>query len=216
MNTATPETEFTAPTGEPVPSALKRFIWDIQSMVELADSEREILVIGRDLMARLVAADDWLPPAFARPDPTRGQRFQLYADALERFSVTVTVLAGGQVLPISQEPVWEIAGVLRGSVALAHFRVEEGGRPERTGEAVTLPPGKVETLSSRNRGATQFGNSLGDAVSVIIHVHGGELSQLAHLTFAPDGTGSETVVAYANTADAPPYDISTIQTRIAD
>ena len=51
----------------PVPEPLKRFIWDIQSMVELAESEREILVIGRDLMARLVARDDWLPDAFALP-----------------------------------------------------------------------------------------------------------------------------------------------------
>jgi spore coat polysaccharide biosynthesis protein SpsF len=50
-----------------VPPALKRFIWDIQSMVELEASEREVLLIGRDLMARLLASDDGLPAIFAGP-----------------------------------------------------------------------------------------------------------------------------------------------------
>lgn len=216
MTTGTSETALPMPGREPVPPALKRFIWDIQSMVELADGEREILVIGRDLMARLVATDDWLPAAFATPDPTRGQRFQLYADALERFSIVATVLAGGQTLTIAQEPVWQITGILRGTVALGRFRVVEDERPERTGEADVLPSGKIETFSSNSRGATQFGNHLDDAVSIIIHVYGGEMSKLAYQIFTPDGEQHETVVAYANAADAPPYDISSIQTRIVD
>jgi hypothetical protein len=42
---------------DPVPPALKRFIWDIQSKAELDEGKREILFIGRDLMSRLVASD---------------------------------------------------------------------------------------------------------------------------------------------------------------
>ncbi|HEY8125763.1 MAG TPA: hypothetical protein VIF88_10120, partial [Methylocystis sp.] len=60
---------------KPVPPALRRFIWDIQSMVELAESEREILLIGRDLMARLFTTDDWLPTVFAVPNPAGSQQF---------------------------------------------------------------------------------------------------------------------------------------------
>ena len=101
---------------DPVPAALRRFIWDIQSMVELAESEREILLIGRDLMARLIATDDWLPTAFAVPNPAGGQQFQIYRDGLERFSVVCTVLWGGAFVAISQPSIWEIAGVLRGAV----------------------------------------------------------------------------------------------------
>jgi len=65
---------------DPVPAALRRFIWDIQSMVELAETEREILLIGRDLMARLIATDDWLPTVYAVPNPAGGQQFQIYRD----------------------------------------------------------------------------------------------------------------------------------------
>ena len=106
---------------DPVPAALRRFIWDIQSMVELAESEREILLIGRDLMARLIATDDWLPTAFAVPNPAGGQQFQIYRDGLERFSVVSTVLWGGAFVAISQPSVWEIAGVLRGAVTREQF-----------------------------------------------------------------------------------------------
>ena len=72
---------------DPVPAALRRFIWDIQSMVELAESEREILLIDRDLMARLIATDDWLPSVFAVPNLAGGQQFQIYHDGLERFAL---------------------------------------------------------------------------------------------------------------------------------
>ncbi len=116
---------------DPVPPALKRFIWDIQSMVGLAESQREILVIGRDVMARLVASDDWLPALFAGVDPERGQQLQLYGDQLERFSVVSTMLSGGQALPICQDPVREIAGVLRGAVTRQRFACAEHRPPSR-------------------------------------------------------------------------------------
>ena len=85
-------------------------------MVELAESEREILLIGRDLMARLFTTDDWLPTVFAVPNPAGGQQFQIYHDVLDRFSVVSTILSGGACMTISQPSVWEIAGVLRGAI----------------------------------------------------------------------------------------------------
>ena len=36
-----------------LPAALKRFIWDLQSVAELADSPREIMMIGGDLSREL-------------------------------------------------------------------------------------------------------------------------------------------------------------------
>ena len=114
MNTADPNLRVIG--RDPVPPALRRFIWDIQSMVELAESEREILLIGRDLMARLITTDDWLPTVFAVPNPAGGQQFQIYRDGLDRFSVVSTILWGGACVTISQPSVWEIAGVLRGAV----------------------------------------------------------------------------------------------------
>ena len=43
----------------------------------------------------LLAADDWLPAAFSAVDPAGEQEFQLYVDAMERFSIICTVLAPG-------------------------------------------------------------------------------------------------------------------------
>src|SRR5262249_40393058 len=157
--------------------SLKRFIWDIQSIVELAESDREIFVIGRDLMARLVASDDWLPKNFATipPQAEEGRagaaQFHLYADAMERFSVVSTVLSACQPLPVCQEPVWEITGVLRGAVGRQRFTLPPGAPPAANGAAKLLKPGAVETFSPKSGEAVQLSNGLDDRDSICIHVY---------------------------------------------
>jgi predicted metal-dependent enzyme (double-stranded beta helix superfamily) len=202
---------------DPVPPSLKRFIWDIQSIVELAESDREIFVIGRDLMARLVAADDWLPANFATIDATSPCRqFHLYADGMERFCVVSTVLSGGQTLPICQEPVWEIMGVLRGAVGRQRFALPAGVLPAANGAAKLLKPGAVETFSPKSGEAVQLCNGLDDRDSISIHVYGGDIGKAARHAVGPDGSISEFSHGYANAEDWPPYDILSIQTRIQD
>ena len=210
-----------APGPPPVPEPLKRFIWDIQSMVELTDDEREILLVGRDLMARLVACDDWLPSVFTVPDPARRQQFQLYADGLERFSVVASILAAGQILHPALDPVWEIIGLLRGSAALGRIAIAPDGRPAAHGFARQAPPeimrqGSVAAFRSANRDALSLGNELEDSVTVAIHVYGGELTKFARRTFTAGGEALTEPARYANPAHAPPYDIFSIQTRIED
>lgn len=199
MNTVDPK----SPVEErgKVPPSLKRFIWDIQSMVELADSEREILVIGRDLMARLVASDDWLPTVFAAPSPAGGRQFQLYSDGLERFSIVSTVLWGGAALSIAQPSVWEIIGVLRGAM---------------TRQGRLLQPGSVDAHASASGDVSRLSNALGDQISIGIHVYGGEIGRLSRRSLAPDGRMDEPPLGYANAESAPPYDIWSIQTEIED
>lgn len=203
-------------TREPVPPALKRFIWDIQSVVELADSEREILLVGGDLMARLIASDDWLPPVFATEAPDGPQQFQLYADGEERFSVVSTVLAGGQAVPIYHDPVWEIIGLLRGAMTRQRFALSEDGQIRGKAKSRRLQPGTVELSSPKTGEAVQLSNALGDRVSIAIHVHGGEIGKLARRTLAPGKPAQAVVSGYANTEACPPYDIWSIQTYIKD
>jgi 3-mercaptopropionate dioxygenase len=195
---------------DPVPAVLKRFIWDIQSMVELAESEREILVIGRDLMARLVENDDWLPTVFAVPNPAGGQQFQIYRDGLERFTVVSTILSGGTTLSIAQQSVWEIIGVLRGSVARRQLDCfpEERAQP---GGGRLLEKGSVEARSSGSRAVSQLSNALSDRISIGIHVYGGEIGRLSRRSGAPGGR-----MDYANAENVPPYDIFSIQSDIRD
>lgn len=199
MNAAEP----ISPTDErgPIPAALKRFIWDIQSMVELADSEREILLIGRDLMARLICEADALPAAFSAAPLGAARQFQLYSDAMERFTVVSTILAGGAALAIAQPAAWEIMGVLTGAI-------DRGGR--------LLRPGAVETLGSKGEGSSRLSNVLDDQLSIAIHVYGGEIGRLSRSQLAtPDGTPTAPL-GYANGENAPPYDIFSIQTNIRD
>lgn len=215
MTTTTEEQSVPQPRA-PVPEVLKRFIWDIQSMVELADSEREILLIGRDLMQRLVARNGWLPREFARPDPLRWQQFQLYRDELERFTVVSTVLAAGQELPVIQDQVWDITGVLQGSLERTNFTLREDGRPDLNGAATVMPAGAVDIRSGKTADAVRLRNALDEQPTIAIHVYGGEISQLPRRVFAQDGGCSEAPAVYANAPGAPAYDIHAIQTRIVD
>ena len=202
--------------GVDVPEVLKRFIWDIQSMVELAEREREILLIGRDLMQRLVASDGWLPAAFTTPDPRRAQHFQLYRDELARFTVITTILAAGQALPVLQDQVWDITGVLQGRLERATFALAPDGPPQLTTAPMILPAGAVAIRAGATPDAVLLRNASADVATILIQVLGGEIGEVPRRIVAPDGSISEAPVLYANGWDAPPWDIHSIQTRIAD
>jgi 3-mercaptopropionate dioxygenase len=200
---------------DPVPAALRRFIWDIQSMVELAESEREILVIGRDLMARLIATDDWLPTVFSVPNSAGGQQFQIYRDGLERFSIVSTVLRSGDSLAISQASVWEIAGVLRGAVT----RRRLDGFPTKrapTGGSRLFQAKTLETCSSKSGKFLELCNAQDDRTSIVIHVYGGDIGQISRRSYASDGGVEAQPLGYANAENDPPYDIFSIQSMIED
>jgi predicted metal-dependent enzyme (double-stranded beta helix superfamily) len=190
------------PTQIPVPPALKRFIWDIQSMVELAEGEREILLIGRDLMTRLVSSDDWLPQAYAAAPAGEARQYQLYSDGMERFSVVASILPAGAALAIEAPGVWEIVGALRGGVTRG-----------ASGYSRTLARGSVEAFRSASEAALRLAGA-SDEAAVAIHVYGGEIGRLVRRPAAADAIGEP--MGYANGEDAPPYDIFTIQTEIRD
>jgi predicted metal-dependent enzyme (double-stranded beta helix superfamily) len=200
----------------PLPAPLKRFIWDIQSMVELAENEREILVIGRDLMARLVASDDWLPAVFARPDERQGRPYLLYGDGLERFCVVSTVLEGAQAMLVCQQSVWEILGLLRGAMSRQRLRWEPDGPPRPNGDARLVDPGSVDVVSQTNDEAIQLSNAVAETVSIGIHVYGGDIGKITRHALNGDGKARALLSGYANPDDSPAYDIRSIQTEIRD
>ncbi|MGJ0531749.1 hypothetical protein [Methylocystis sp.] len=200
---------------DPVPPALRRFIWDIQSMVELAESEREILLIGRDLMARLFATDDWLPTVFAVPNSAGAQQFQIYRDGLDRFSVVSTILSGGACVTISQPSVWEIAGVLRGAVNRRQLDASSTNSA-RAGVSRLLQARAVEARSSGSGEVFELRNALDDRTSIAIHVYGGDIGAISRRTGASHGSMDAQPLGYANADNAPPYDIFSIQNEIRD
>jgi predicted metal-dependent enzyme (double-stranded beta helix superfamily) len=183
-------------------------------MVELADSEREILLIGRDLMARLIAADDWLPAEFSAADPVGEQQFQLYADAMERFSIICTVLGPGRASAIADEPFWRILGVLHGALLRRRFELDSDGGVLPGPKEQRLEAGALAATPSG--GAVQLVNALGERPSIAIQVFGGDIGKVARKCRTPDGAAHFGSTGYANALDAPPFDIWTIQTRIED
>jgi predicted metal-dependent enzyme (double-stranded beta helix superfamily) len=189
MSSATDTLPDAAAVRGPVPGALRRFIWDIQSLVELDGGEREILVVGGDVMARLLADDSWLPTVFAIPGRPGACQYQLYHDGLERFSVVSTVLAPGASLLATAQPFWEIAGVLRGGLTRT---VADGSVPRM------YTRGAVDLRGSGRAARQQLANPSAERPAIAIHVYGGPR----------DGC--------ANPPEAPPYDIWSIQTEIRD
>ena len=108
---------------------LKTFI---QDFTRLADAhhgnEAAMLANGKLLVAALVAQDDWLPPAYAAPNPDRYTQYLLHCDPLERFSVVSFVWGPGQKTPVHDHTVWGLVGVLRGAETETHFTRAADGR----------------------------------------------------------------------------------------
>ena len=198
------------------PEPLRRFCWDIQSMVELADDPREILMIGRDLMGRLVAQDDWLPEVFARLDGAPFRQYQLYADQLTRFTVVATVLAPGAALPVGEQTVWELAGVLRGEVVRQRLALPDGAPPVARAAEKRFCAGAVDAFSPKDGDGLAIANGSSTAPAILIEVHGAEIGGAPRRTVTPDGIVGSFTTVYANPAEAPAWDILTIQARIVD
>ncbi len=205
-----------AEMNSPVPEPLRRFIWDIQSMVELAESERELLMIGRDLMARLVAVDGWLADVFACAAEDHCRHYLIYGDALERFSVASTVLCGNQAMLMRGDGVWDIIGVVRGAISIGRLLWEPGREPEPNGEAQLLEAGAVEVVAAVNGEAIELSNAMSGDVSIGIHVYGGDIGKLARYPLEGGGTALGLAAGYANAEDSPAYDIASIQADIRD
>jgi predicted metal-dependent enzyme (double-stranded beta helix superfamily) len=87
---------------------LRAFVEDFTRLVDAGTDEQGIFAAGKPLLADLVTHDDWLPPAFAQPDPERYRQYLLYCDPLERFSVVSFVWGPGQSTPVHDHTVWGV------------------------------------------------------------------------------------------------------------
>src|SRR5688572_20871271 len=156
--------------------ALKRFVSEMTALVDSHDGEpnKELHLLegARTAMKQLIAVDDWLPDAFAKPHPVYYQQYLLYADPQDRFSVVSFVWGPGQKTPVHDHTVWGVIGMLRGSEkALAYA---EG---MVAGEEVTLQPGDVEMVSPTIGDIHRVSNTYDDRVSISIHAYGANIGK---------------------------------------
>ncbi|OJA76219.1 cysteine dioxygenase [Burkholderia ubonensis] len=177
---------------------LRPFVDGLDALLASGANEARILEEGGALLAALVAHDDWLPDAFAQPDPERYRQYLLHLDSDERFSIVSFVWGPGQATPIHDHTVWGLIGMLRGGEFSQPYRLDAQGRPAPSGDAVRLAPGQVEAVSPRIGDIHRVSNAFADCVSISIHVYGANIGKVERAVYLEDGTVKPFVSGYSN------------------
>lgn len=179
---------------------LRQFVTRFAALVESEQDERVILDRGAPLLAALVAADDWLPEAFAEPDPVRYRQYLLHCDSLERFSVVSFVWGPGQSTPIHDHRVWGLVGVLRGAELVEPFAQHTDGGLVSAGPTLRLDAGHVDHFGPAIGDVHRVANAFEDRASISIHVYGANIGATDRATYDAKGRPKPFVSGYANTA----------------
>ncbi|WPB55790.1 cysteine dioxygenase [Xylophilus sp. GOD-11R] len=182
----------------PAIAPLRDFVTAFARLLDEHPDEARVITQGGALLRRLVSRDDWLPEAFAQPDPTRYQQFLLHADSAERFSVVSFVWGPSQATPIHDHTVWGLIGMLRGAEESQGY-VQRDGRWVPDGPALRLQPGDVEPVSPTVGDVHRVRNLYDDRVSISIHVYGANIGAVRRHTYLESGGGKPFVSGYSNT-----------------
>lgn len=181
----------------------RNFVQGFTTLVAAAQGdESRIFKEGAPLLAGLVSHDDWLPDAYAKPDAAYYQQYLLHCDPLERFSVIALVWNPGQApTPVHDHTIWGMVGMLRGAETNRFFSRAADGKSLVPGELRRLEPGEVVLVSPRVGDIHEVANALPDAVSISIHVYGGNIGGVErHVFDTSTGQAKSFVSGYSNTA----------------
>lgn len=184
---------------------LRRFLATVQTLVESGAPGAALLAPAEAAMAELVAADDWLPDAFAEPGAEGYRQYLLHGDPLERFSLVSFVWGPGQKTPVHDHTVWGVVGQLRGRETSTPYRLEADGTLV-AGAPETLEPGQVVGFTPDAGDIHAVENPSASAVAVSIHLYGGNIGTLTRSTFDPaTGAARPFVSGYTGTVSPNPW-----------
>lgn len=195
---------------------LRHFITSFADLLTRESAEAAIIRDGSALLGELVAVDDWLPEAYAQPDPERYRQYLLHVDSAQRFSVVSFVWGPGQQTPVHDHTVWGLIGMLRGSEYAQSYRRQDGVLAAH-GEPIQLSPGMVEAVSPHVDGLDDIHrvrNAYDDRVSISVHVYGANIGAVQRSVYQPDGTPKPFISGYSNTTLPNIWDLSQ-ETRTA-
>jgi len=198
----TASTDRTADRSDPI-APLREFVIEMTRLVERTDDETALVAQGRQLLAQLVARDDWLPEAFAQPDPQFYRQYLLHADPLERFSVVSFVWGPGQRTPVHDHTVWGLIGMLRGAERCQRWKRDADSRLAPDGSEEVLQPGQVDAVSPTIGDIHVVANALADRPSISIHVYGANIGAVRRHVFDP-ATGAPKDFVSGYSLDAVP------------
>ena len=183
-----------------LPAPLRRCADGLTALADGGASEQDFVRQGGALLAALVATDDWLPPAQARPDPQYYRQYLLYRDPAARFSIVSFVWGPGQYTPVHNHTVWGLVGMLRGAETAQDFAFAADGTLVPCGPPQRLEPGAVTAVSPTLGDIHQVCNAHQDQVSISIHVYGADIGAVDRSVFAPDGTAKPFRSGYSDPA----------------
>jgi 3-mercaptopropionate dioxygenase len=181
-------------------SRLRRFVQHMTRVVENhGGDEPALLEHGQTLMLDLITHDDWLPEAFARPNPDKYQQYLLYCDPFERFSLASFIWGPGQTTPVHDHTVWGMVGVMRGAEHCEEYAWNAARtRLDMTGEH-RIEPGGIDLVSPSIGDIHTVSNSFRDRVSVSIHCYGANIGTVQrHLYDAASGGIKNFVSGYSS------------------
>ncbi|MBO9354765.1 cysteine dioxygenase [Bordetella petrii] len=181
---------------------LRRFVIEA---TRLADRHGAAGMAGPALqaaLADLVAHDDWLPDACATPHPEYYQQHLLHCDPLERFSLVSFVWGPGQATPVHDHTVWGYVAMLRGSELSQRYRSTPSGCVP-VGPPAALQPGQIEVLSPAEGDIHRVWNAYDDAVSISVHLYGGNIGAIARHVFDPATGAAKPFVSGYSGASVP-------------
>lgn len=179
---------------------LRSFVHDMTLAIDKhGHNEAAMLREAKQLLARLIARDDWLPQEFALAHADTYRQYLLYCDPLERFSVVSFVWGPGHTTPVHDHTVWGLVGVLRGSEKCEEYeRAGEGLAMRKTGEHL-IEPGGIDAVSPTLGDIHTVSNALADRPSVSIHVYGANIGAVKrHVYVRETGAIKSFVSGYSN------------------
>ncbi|GBQ63535.1 cysteine dioxygenase type I [Ameyamaea chiangmaiensis NBRC 103196] len=177
---------------------LRTFVTRLTALYDRDLPETAVQGEAAGLLRDLVAQDDWLPDAFAQPDPERYSQYLLHCDPLERFSVVSFVWGPGQKTPLHDHRVWGLIGMLRGRESETQFERDADGRFRAT-ETTYLDPGEVATLAPGVNDYHQVANAFADRTSISIHVYGANIGGVSRATYdAQTGVEKSFISGYSS------------------
>ncbi len=159
---------------------------EITLLAEQAPDELAMLNQAESLLEALLAKDNWLPDAFAAPDPDHYRQYLLYCDVKERFSIVSFVWAPGQETPIHDHTVWGLLGVLRGcEVSQRYVQTPDG--MQTSGGLDYMESGAIDRVSPRIGDIHKVKNGLNAKPSVSIHLYGGNIGAIERHAYSREG-----------------------------
>jgi 3-mercaptopropionate dioxygenase len=180
--TGTPRKERTVIRPGP---RFEAFVRQVEQAHAAPANEPQVLDAVGAAMRSLVAQDDWLPAALARPDPQYYRQYLLHLDPAGRFSVVSFVWGPGQRTPVHDHLAWGVIGMLRGAELTQSYRLVDG-RLLPAGDSQRLEPGDVAAVSPTIGDIHRVSNAHADRVSVSIHAYGTDIGRQERHVFDPE------------------------------